>query len=74
MTNPYIHRLTHLHKLLGIGRTKLREDYLLRDADNATIPGTNIRRLRTIRLGPKSVGVSDAELRRVAEALERGAS
>jgi hypothetical protein len=70
-TTPYIHRLTRLHKLLGVGRTKLREDFLLRDRDDLCIPHTNIPRLRTIRLGPKSVGVSDTELRRVVEALER---
>jgi hypothetical protein len=72
-----IHRLRSLHNrpgqagLLGVGRTKLHEDFLLRDERDPLIPGTDVKRIRTVPLGVKAVGVTDAEVRRVVEGLER---
>ena len=41
--------------LLGVGRTKLFSDLLFRDDGDPYIPGTTVRRMQTIRLGPKAV-------------------
>jgi hypothetical protein len=74
---PLIHRLSRLHNrpgrdgLLGIGRTKLHEDFILRDEGDALIPGTDVKRMRTVPLGVKAVGVTDAEVRRVVAGLQR---
>ena len=44
--------------LLGVGRTKLFSDLLLREDDDPYIPGTTVRRMQTVRLGPKAIGVA----------------
>jgi hypothetical protein len=73
----FIHRLRSLHNrpgqagLLGVGRTKLHEDFLLRDESDPLIPGTDVKRLRTVPLGVKALGVTDAEVRRVVNGLQR---
>jgi hypothetical protein len=74
---PLIHRLNRLHHrpgqdgLLGIGRTKLFQDFVLRDEGDPLIPGTDVKRLRTVPLGVKALGVTDAAVRRVVDGLER---
>jgi hypothetical protein len=57
--------------LLGVGRTKLFSDLLLRDDDNPNIPGTTVRRMQTVRLGPKTIGVPDTEVQRVTSELTK---
>jgi hypothetical protein len=55
--------------LLGVGRTKLFSDLILRDDGDPYIPGTTVRRMQTVRLGPKTIGVPDTELQRVTSEL-----
>ena len=57
--------------LLGVGRTKLFSDLLFRDHGDPYIPGTSVRRMQTVRLGPKAVGVADTELQRVTRELTK---
>jgi hypothetical protein len=72
-----IYRLNRLHNRpgqdgqLGVGRTKLLEDFILRNENDPLIPGTDVRRMRTVPLGVKAVGVTDVEVRRVVEGLQR---
>jgi hypothetical protein len=78
---PLIHRLNRLHNrparnelpaqdgLLGVSRTQFFKNFLLRDPSNPFVPGTNVRRLQTVPLGIKAVGVLDAEVRRIVEEL-----
>jgi hypothetical protein len=60
--------------LLGVGRTKLFSDLLLRDGDDPYIPGTTVRRMQTVRLGPKAVGVADTEIERLTSELTKAPS
>ena len=57
--------------LLGVGRTKLFSDLLHREDDDPYIPGTTVRRMQTVRLGPKAIGVLDTEVQRVTSELTK---
>ena len=75
-----IYRLSRLYNrprgqdgLMGVGKTKLHEDYLLRDASDPLIPGTDVERMQVIPLGEKAVGVVSTEVERVQAGLQRPA-
>jgi len=55
--------------VFGVGRSKYFLDFLSRPGAGPNIPGTKIKRLRVIRLGPQARGVPEAEVKRVAAAL-----
>jgi hypothetical protein len=54
---------------LGCGRTKFIEDYEFHDAADPFVPGTQIRRVRSIRLGPVNSGFLEHELDALIDAL-----
>jgi hypothetical protein len=60
--------------LLGIGKSKLYEDYLLQDPSDPFIPGTDVPRLSLVYLGPNTPAVTDDEVNRVIADLQRWAS
>jgi hypothetical protein len=59
--------------VFGISRSKYFAGFLVRPGIDPFIPGTRIRRMRTIRLGPKARGVPESEVQRVVSALSRDA-
>jgi hypothetical protein len=69
---PLIHRLKTIPDLLGVGKTKLRKDFILHNPADPFIPHTGgVRRLQTVPLGSQALGVTDVELNRVVDALRR---
>jgi hypothetical protein len=48
--------------LIACGRTKFSNDYSLRDPQDPFIPGTKVKRLRPLRLGPRNVGYLSEEI------------
>jgi hypothetical protein len=56
---------------LGVGRTNFHDNYLYREGGDETVPGTNVRRLRPVSLGPRAVGIFNDELQALIEALRR---
>jgi hypothetical protein len=56
---------------LGIGRTNLLENFTFKEGGAETVPGTNVRRLRPVRLGLRAVGYVDAEVEGLIEGLRR---
>ena len=62
---------TFLVQRAGVGRTKLFSDLLHREDDDPYIPGTTVRRMQTVRLGPKAIGVLDTEVQRVTSELTK---
>ena len=63
---------TFLVQRAGVGRTKLFSDLLHREDDDPYIPGTTVRRMQTVQLGRKAIGVLDTEVQRVqANSLRR---
>jgi hypothetical protein len=54
---------------LGCGKTKFETDYRFHSADDPFVPGTNIRRLKPIKLGERNVGFLEHELDALIEAL-----
>ena len=57
--------------VFGVGRTKFLEDYVLRDAANPLIPGTDVPRMELVPLGERAQGATDSEIKRVVEGLQR---
>ncbi len=60
--------------LLGVGKSKLHEHYLLRDPADPLIPGTDVPRLKLIYLGPKTPATTEDEVDRVVKGLQRWAA
>ena len=56
---------------LGVGRTSFLNSYVYREGAGATVPGTNVPRLRPVPLGPRAVGFFNDELQNLIEALRR---
>ena len=56
---------------LGVGRTNFTDNYLYRKDVGATVPGTNVPRLRPVPLDPRAVGFFNDELQNLIEALRR---
>jgi hypothetical protein len=56
---------------LGVGKTTFGENYVDRDGSNSSVPGTNIPRLRPVRLGPRAIGFFSDEIDNLIEALRR---
>ena len=54
---------------LGIGRTNFHDNYLLKEGGGEHVPGTNVRRLRPVPLGPRAVGFLNDEVDAVIEGL-----
>jgi hypothetical protein len=57
--------------VFGIGRTTFLENYVLRDAANPLIPGTDVPRMQLVPLGERAQGATDVEIKRVVEGLQR---
>jgi hypothetical protein len=55
--------------LLGCGKTKVNEDFLLRDATDPHVPDTDVPRIKVHYLGPKIPIVEDTEVERFICAL-----
>jgi hypothetical protein len=60
--------------IFGIGKSKYFSDFIQRPGGGELIPGTKIKRMRTIPLGPQARGVSEAEVERVVAALTESSS
>src|SRR5215831_4625539 len=56
---------------LAVGKTTFEENYVDKGGENSLIPGTDIPRLRPVRLGPRAIGFFDDELDNLIEALRR---
>ena len=56
---------------LGVGRTNFTDNYVYWEGARATVPGTNVPRLRPVPLGPRAVGFFNDELQNLIEALRR---
>jgi hypothetical protein len=56
---------------LGVGRTNFTDNYVYREGTDATVPGTDVPRLRPVPLGPRAVGFFNDELQSLIEALRR---
>ena len=56
---------------LGVGRTNFTDYYVYREGAGATVPGTDVPRLRPVPLGPRAVGFFNDELQSLVEALRR---
>ena len=56
--------------VFDISKSKFYNDFVLTDPANPNITGTNIPRLRPVRLGAKSVAVADDDASRVVLALQ----
>ncbi len=54
---------------LPVGRTPFYEHYVLRQGGPENIPGTNVRRIPLIALGPKARAADEAEVNRVIRQL-----
>jgi hypothetical protein len=54
---------------LGIGYTTFSEKYVLHDERDPFVPGTTIRRVRSVPLGARAVGYFDDEIAALVEAL-----
>ena len=54
---------------LGVKHSKFFADFVRRAGAGEFIPGTRVRRLHLLRLGPRTSGVDDTELDAVIEAL-----
>jgi hypothetical protein len=52
-----------------VGHTRWYEDFVLRDESDPFIPGTTVRRVKTVDLGPKARAHDQAEIDRVAAEL-----
>jgi hypothetical protein len=59
---------------LAVGKTKLHEDYVLRDPKDPLIPGTDVPRLNLVYLGPKTPVTTDDEVDRVIAGLQQWAA
>jgi hypothetical protein len=57
------------HRRLGCGKTKFSEDYEHHPGGEATVPGTNIPRVKPLFLGPRNKGFIEAELDDLVDAL-----
>jgi hypothetical protein len=66
-----IQRLEVTAARLGIGLSKFRDEFVDWDNGDAAIPGTDIRRLRPVRLGAKSIGFLSDEIDALIESLRR---
>jgi hypothetical protein len=58
---------------VGCGRTKFSTDYTLHDPKDLYVPGTRIKRLKPIRLGPRNVGFLESDVDALIDALSRAA-
>jgi hypothetical protein len=58
---------------IPVSRSKFHEDILLNDEREPYVPGTTIRRLRRIPLGPRTMAVDEAEADEMREAFIREA-
>jgi predicted DNA-binding transcriptional regulator AlpA len=54
---------------LGCKRTSFRERYVLHDPADPNVPGTDIPRLRPVRLGPRNHGFVDGEVDSLVDAI-----
>jgi predicted DNA-binding transcriptional regulator AlpA len=54
---------------LGCGRSTFRENYRLNDPDDPYVPGTQIKRVKRLHLGPRNIAFEDSDLDRLINAL-----
>jgi hypothetical protein len=67
-----IMRLNEVHgrgRPIPVGLTKFYEDFVYRDGEDEFIPGTAVKRLRTVKLGLRAVGFFADEVFALVEAL-----
>lgn len=55
----------------GVGRTKFWKDIVFHDGDNPFIPGTEIPRLKLVRIGARAVAAFEDETDEIVEALRQ---
>jgi hypothetical protein len=56
---------------LGIGLSKFTDEFVDHGKGDKLVPGTNIRRLRPLHMGPKRIGFLSDEIDALIEALRR---
>jgi predicted DNA-binding transcriptional regulator AlpA len=54
---------------LGCGHTKFYNDYVYRKGGDENVPGTSVRRLHSVPLGPRNVGLLEHEIDDLIDAL-----
>jgi predicted DNA-binding transcriptional regulator AlpA len=62
-------RLKQVLNRLACGKTKFEEDYRYHTPDDPYVPGTDIPRLRPVRLGPRNHGFVDGEVDSLVDAI-----
>jgi predicted DNA-binding transcriptional regulator AlpA len=62
-------RLKETWKKVGVGKTKFDEDYRYHEGGDEFIPGTQIPRLKAVKLGERAIGFFDDEVDAVNEGL-----
>src|SRR5215218_6592116 len=58
---------------IPVSRSKFHQDILLNDERDPYVPGTTIRRLRRVPLGPRTMAVDEDEADKMREAFIREA-
>jgi hypothetical protein len=56
---------------IPVGPTKFYEDFVLHDEADPFVPGTNVRRARSVPLGERARGFFDDEILALVEALRQ---
>jgi hypothetical protein len=56
---------------MGCGKTKFRDDYELTDPAKPNVPGTKIKRVKAMPLGPRNVGFLEHEIDALIHALAK---
>jgi hypothetical protein len=71
MTMANILRQGAARQKVAVGKTKFSDDYVLRDDSDPYVPGTDgqVRRVRSVALGERSIGFIEDEIDALIEAL-----
>ena len=64
-------RLKEAYDRLACGHSKFHDDYRFHHASEPYVPGTEIARLKPIRLGPTNIGFVEHEVDRLIDALAK---
>jgi hypothetical protein len=72
MKNPRkILRPKAAYEKCGCGKTKFDEDYRHRDDGDPHVPGTQVKRVRPVNLGPRNIGYFEHELDELLDGLRK---
>jgi hypothetical protein len=69
--SPRLLRPKEIYQRLGLGHTKVQTDYFFHQGGDPFIPGTRVRRLKLVHLGPRSVAALEDEVDALIEGLRQ---